>query len=236
MSSRIHRGTVQPAPILWSQLDRAAGAEGTHEGTAATATEARRGQQAARDPTGSTSAGQQEALLALGREMEQQVARAREQGRAEGEAAAAAGAKASVAPSLQTFQGLVQALTAERERVRKSAEQDVVKLALAVARRVLHRELATDPEAVLGLVKSAWEKVNARETHRLRVSSGDAAVIEMHRATLGFPTGLTIVADGSLSPGNVVFETARGQLDASVDTQLNEIERGLTDILVRRTR
>ena len=38
-----------------------------------------------------------------------------------------------------------------------------------------------------------------------------------------------------LTQGSAVFETSRGELDASVDTQLAEIERGLTDVLERRS-
>ena len=45
---------------------------------------------------------------------------------------------------------------------------------------------------------------------------------------------LEIAPDGSLTPGSVIFETSRGDLDASVDTQLAEIDRGLTDALKRR--
>jgi flagellar biosynthesis/type III secretory pathway protein FliH len=33
-----------------------------------------------------------------------------------------------------------------------------------------------------------------------------------------------------------VFETSRGDLDASINTQLAEIDRGLTDIVQRRAR
>jgi flagellar biosynthesis/type III secretory pathway protein FliH len=40
-----------------------------------------------------------------------------------------------------------------------------------------------------------------------------------------------VVADASREPGTVIFETARGNLDASVDAQLQEIERGLVDRL-----
>jgi flagellar assembly protein FliH len=109
-----------------------------------------------------------------------------------------------------------------------------MKLAIAIARRVLYRELATDPEAILGLVNAAFNKLNARETHRLRVSPRDAAVIEEHRLKLQFPPALEIAADGSLTPGSAIFETSRGDLDASVDTQLAEIDRGLTDVLKRR--
>ena len=41
------------------------------------------------------------------------------------------------------------------------------------------------------------------------------------------------MVDTSLLPGEVFFETAQGMLDASVDTQLREIERGLIDKLSR---
>ena len=40
--------------------------------------------------------------------------------------------------------------------------------------------------------------------------------------------------DGSLQPGGVVFETNQGNLDASVDSQLAEIERGLADHMRRQ--
>jgi flagellar assembly protein FliH len=41
------------------------------------------------------------------------------------------------------------------------------------------------------------------------------------------------VADASREPGAVIFETQRGNLDASIESQLQEIERGLTDRLGR---
>jgi flagellar assembly protein FliH len=129
---------------------------------------------------------------------------------------------------------MIAELASLRKRVRAEAEDDAVKLAIAIARRVLYRELATDPEAILGLVKAAFSKLNARETHRLRVSPADAAVIQEYRAKLQIPPGLEIVPDGSLTPGSAIFETSRGDLDASIETQLSEIDRGLTDTLNRR--
>jgi flagellar assembly protein FliH len=127
-------------------------------------------------------------------------------------------------------------LAGQGHRLRGEAEHDTVKLAVAIARRILHREIALDPEVVLGLVKAAFAKVQARETHRLRVSPADAALLEEHRRSLHLPPALEIVADGSLTQGSVIFETARGDLDASIDTQLGEIERGLADIVQRRLR
>ena len=46
-----------------------------------------------------------------------------------------------------------------RPRLRREAEADLVKLAMAIARRVLRREIAVDPEALRGLVMAALEKL-----------------------------------------------------------------------------
>jgi flagellar assembly protein FliH len=156
------------------------------------------------------------------------------QGLAAGEAAAQQKAQQKLDPALQSLNAVIAEVAGLRKRVRAEAEEDAVKLAIAIARRVLYRELATDPEAILGLVKAAFGKLNARETQRLRVSPSDVAVIQEHRAKLQIPPGLEIASDGSLTPGSAIFETSRGELDASVDTQLAEIDRGLTDAMKRR--
>jgi flagellar assembly protein FliH len=168
------------------------------------------------------------------RQMQARIAAAREQGRAEAENAARHSAMDRVNPVIASFQALIADLTGQGPRLRTEAERDAVKLAVAIARRILHREIAVDPEAVLGLVKAAFAKVEARETHRLRVSPADAALLHEHRGKLNFPPALEIAADGALHPGSAIFETSRGELDASIDTQLAEIDRGLADVVRRR--
>ncbi len=128
---------------------------------------------------------------------------------------------------------IIQELAALRPRFRAEAEEDTVRLAIAIARRVLHRELATDPEAILGLVKAAFHKISSRELHRLRVTPADAAMLQEQRVHLDLPANLEIAADASLTTGSVVFETSRGELDASIGTQLSEIDRGFTDLMRR---
>jgi flagellar assembly protein FliH len=161
---------------------------------------------------------------------------ARAQARSAGEAAGMERAARRLDPVMANLNEMIGELARLRQRLRAEAEEDTVKLAIAIARRVLHRELATDPEAILGLVKAAFGKLNARETHRLRISSEDAAAIDENLARLELPPRVEIVRDPSLRRGSVVFETSRGELDASVDTQIAEIERGLADVMKRRSK
>jgi flagellar assembly protein FliH len=125
----------------------------------------------------------------------------------------------------------IEEVTGARLRYRREAEQDVVGLALAVARRILHRELTVAPEALLGLVKAALDKMEAREVHQVRVSREDAAMVRQFFEQMGLPHRIEVVADPSLLPGGVILESSRGLLDASVETQLSEIERGFADLV-----
>ena len=160
--------------------------------------------------------------------LEARIAQAREQGYREGEAAGAQKAAARVDPVLARLAQTIEQVAAARSKVRREAEEDVVKLALAIARRVLYRELSIDPEAILGLVKAALDRLEARDIHRLRVSPAEADLL---RRRLDLPAAIEIVADASLERGAAIFETGRGSLDASVQTQLAEIERGFADLV-----
>lgn len=120
-----------------------------------------------------------------------------------------------------------------KPRLRLEAEREVVELALAIARRILRRELHIDPEAVLGLVKAAMEKASQREITEVRVHPAHAELVRAHLERIGAPAALEVRPDPSLEPGAVLVETARGLIDASIETQLEEIGRGLADVLHR---
>jgi flagellar assembly protein FliH len=125
----------------------------------------------------------------------------------------------------------IDALAALGGRTRREAEGDLLKLAVAIARRILHRELAVDPDAVSGLIAVALEKLRSQEIHRVRVHPGLEAPVRRALETLSAGRSVVVLADPGRQAGDIVFETERGRLDASVETQLDEIGRGLADRL-----
>ena len=137
-------------------------------------------------------------------------------------------------PVLARLARTITDLGEARAKALAEADHDIVQLAVAVARRVLRRELTVDPDSLAGIVKAALERIAARETQRVRVHPEDAGCVERHMKSAGAPPRIEVCPDSSLERGSVIFETARGNLDTSVSTQLSEIERGLTDMLRRR--
>jgi len=156
----------------------------------------------------------------------------------EGQRTGQAAGRQEMAAQLQAMESRlarsIEEITGLRSRFRHEAEEDVVALALAIARRILHRELTVAPDALLGLVKAALEKIETREVHRVRVSRDDAPHVQRFFEELGLPRRVEVIADPGMPRGALILDSSRGLLDASVETQLAEIERGFAD-LVRRT-
>lgn len=121
-----------------------------------------------------------------------------------------------------------------RPRLRREAEQDVVRLSLAMARRLLRREISIDKEALIGLLRTALDRLDQRETSRVRVRPEDAAFVSAYLERIGSPQRIDVTPDPALERGGLIFETTRGEMDASIETQLEEIERGFADLLHRK--
>jgi flagellar assembly protein FliH len=174
-------------------------------------------------------------LAHMQREWEQRVAVARAVGGREGEAAGRRSATAEVQVVLERLAHSIDEVASMRSRLRREAEADTVKLAIAIARRVVRRELAVDPEALHGLVLAALEKLQGQEICRVRVHPSQVAAVAALLRKSASGITIEVAPDGSRDLGAVIFETERGNLDASVESQLGEIERGLADTLRRRS-
>src|SRR5215469_2274631 len=116
----------------------------------------------------------------------------------------------------------------ERKSYFERAEGEVVQLALAIARKILHREAQVDPLFLTGIVRVALEKVAATSSVKLRVSENDVFKWRQIAAALkGVQPQPEVVGDPTLPNGRCVMETDVGSTQISLDTQFREVERGL---------
>jgi flagellar assembly protein FliH len=171
----------------------------------------------------------------LAAEIEQKERDAYDAGRREGETAARLKSESEVKNVIERLSATIIEVAGAREVAIRRAESDIVKLSIEIARRILHRELALDTSALDALIRAALDKLRSQEVSRVRVHPGQEGLIRGCLQRLGRDTTIEVVSDRSQLPGGAVFETSRGSLDASVDTQLREIERGLADQLGERS-
>ncbi|MBS1858438.1 MAG: hypothetical protein JST11_23915 [Acidobacteria bacterium] len=183
-------------------------------------------------PPGETAALRTQ-LAQAEQQCEQRVREARAAGAREGEAAGRSRSQAEMQAALDRVAHSIDDLASLRARLRAQAEADLVKLALAIARRVLRREIALDPDALHGLILGALAKLQGHEIARVRVHPSHASSLTACLRQNLSAGNIEIVPDPSHEVGSLIFETPRGNLDAGVESQLAEIERGLADRLRR---
>jgi flagellar assembly protein FliH len=176
--------------------------------------------------------GQEPARNDVNREA-QALEQARREGFSAGVASGRREAEEQIRPAMDGLARNLAELARSGDAIREEATHDLVRLAISIAARVIHREVSLDPDALIGLVKTAFLKIQSREVQRVRMHPALESLVRKSLEQCGAPKNLLLVADSALKPGEMFLETSQGILDASVDTQLREIERGLIDRLER---
>ena len=118
----------------------------------------------------------------------------------------------------------------ERSRYFADVEAEIVRLALAIAARVLHRESKLDPLLLAGVVRVALEKVKEDGATVLRVPVSE---VEMWRG-LALSGVMDVAGDERMDAGECLLETSVGKVELGVSAQMEEIEKGFFDLLQQR--
>lgn len=158
----------------------------------------------------------------------------REKGRQEGRQAErealTATLKAADGRRLRQSADLIASFDQARDRYLQAVEHEVVRLALAIAARILRREAQMDPLLLTGSVRVALGQLSGSTEVRLRVPPEDLAFWSDAIALLpNLPLKPAVVAGEGMHLGECVVETVLGSVDLGIRSQLGEIERGFFD-------
>jgi flagellar assembly protein FliH len=141
-------------------------------------------------------------------------------------------ARGEITPVIERMNSSIAEIAGLRPEMRRRAEKDAVQLALLIARRVLHRELNVDPNALMALARVVFERLARSESYCVTVHPSFAQAI-----TAAMPGSqsrrVRIESDPACAVGTLVVRSEEGLIDASVDSQLEEITKGLTDRLAQ---
>jgi flagellar assembly protein FliH len=149
-----------------------------------------------------------------------------EQGYREGEKAALAAAEQRLAPARKRLEESVAKLGSLRSELYRQAEQDLVKLSLSIASKIVRREVRIDPDIVRTLVRISLEKLSHATTAHVRLNPDDYRALAAAQAEgrdPNFGPGVVLVEDVNVESGGAVIETDAGTADARIDMQLQEI-------------
>jgi flagellar assembly protein FliH len=212
MSSRIYTGAHAAEPLVFKRVP--GGGAPFHDTVA--------------DFRGGGPAGVQQQIAAIQEQASVVARESYERGFRDGEAKIREQTAAELQAGLERLANAAAEVLAAGPRIRREAERSLVQLSIAIARRILHRELSIDPDALAGVIRVALERLDRQDTVRIRIRPEDAGPLRRILEAKSY-SDAPIVPDASLHSGSVLIETNAGVLDASLDTQLAEIESGLAD-------
>ena len=156
--------------------------------------------------------------------------RGREEGRRAEREAMAPAAAAEAEQRRRQAADLVESFAREHDRYLHAVEQEVVRLALGVAARILRREAQMDPLLLTGAVRVALGQLAATSEIRIRVPAKE---VDLWAETIAHLPNLAVkplvIAEEGMLLGDCVIESKAGTVDLGIRAQLGEIERGFFD-------
>lgn len=156
----------------------------------------------------------------------------RKAGQAEGRAACQDRVHEEVANLLKLADHLAQTRLAGVEE----CQRDIVEIALAVAKKILIKELSVDKEVVLRQVQQVLQLVSRRELVTIRVNPSDAQLLktvqDRLRAEFADPAHVVIESQDDIERGSCLVEQGGLLFDAQLSRQWDTIseEFGLQEV------
>jgi flagellar assembly protein FliH len=125
---------------------------------------------------------------------------------------------------IQVLEKIVQSLDTPFEQLDDTVEQQIAQLAMLVARQLVRRELKTEPEQVIAVVREALAALPvAARNVRLALHPEDAALIREALSVNEGQQQLQLVEDPVQTRGGCRVLTDTSQIDASVEARLNAV-------------
>lgn len=150
-----------------------------------------------------------------------------EQGYAEGERIGKQMGEKMVETIVKRYETSLVQLAEVHKTLANAIEQETVRLAMEISRKIVQRELTMDPELVAALASVALKRVSNHQSITLRVSRQDFG--RVRSAVANVNPAIIVKDDATLDRGDFVIDTAQTHLDGRVGSQVDAISRALFD-------
>lgn len=162
-------------------------------------------------------------------------AKAADEGKQAAMQAVEASLRAKIDQQVQSLVGAlkqaVNSITQSRQAWQQQWETHGIHVAIAIANRIIRREIATTPEISLDLIREALQLASGQQRIIIRLNHADHAALagkaEQIVRELGHVAETQIIADAAISPGGCRVETPYGAIDQQIETQLARITKEL---------
>ncbi len=166
------------------------------------------------------------------------ISRAKEEANSIREAAAKEGYQEGLRSAKEDLERVKESLDvffSAKQEVYESIAPDILEISLDIAKKIIKKEMAENPEILLENIKDILKGLSKEETKiMLKVNPSQAAMLkqEMPEAisTAGLEAKVIIVPDENTMEGGCMITTTNGVIDATIETQLAIISEALKEV------
>ena len=148
-------------------------------------------------------------------------------GYAQGERAGAEAAAARGEAMVRRLAQTIEELGALRTDMLHKSEKQLVQLAIAIAGRVIQREITLDRELLVAMARVALDRLGDVSAATIRLNPDDFAATTAARHGVLSTEAVRVVADPVVHRGGCLVESEFGLIDLSVSAQVGEIAHAL---------
>jgi flagellar assembly protein FliH len=121
----------------------------------------------------------------------------------------------------------IEELAGLRQTIIRETERQMVQLALLLARKVVGRELAMDPDLVAAMAHVAVSRLGESTPATIRLNPEDYAAVTAGRGPGWAGAQVQVVPDAAVPRGGCLVESEFGLVDGTLDAQFAELTRAL---------
>ncbi|MGE5545152.1 MAG: FliH/SctL family protein [Bacillota bacterium] len=144
-------------------------------------------------------------------------------------------ARQQIEKARQESEDLVEQAKQERIGIIRSCESIIVRMSMDIAQKIVEKELTTNPDIIIELVKNILDYMNTAEFYKILVNPDDFVTLaaEFGKQSLFSSVNdrIQILADENVSRGGCVVETDLGLVDATLETRVSSLEESLMDVV-----
>lgn len=117
-----------------------------------------------------------------------------------------------------------------RHHMAASAENELVRLAIEIAKKIIHRDIAVDREIIVSLIKVALARVQESPAAMIRLHPEDYQYVATKKDQIARGRAIELIEDSSITKGGCLIETDLGNVDARIEQRFAEIEKGFLSL------
>lgn len=170
---------------------------------------------------------EQQTDLSIARQVEEAYARGRQEGLAM--------AEQRFDSASQTLTQALEDVSRLRESLAQTGSRDMLRLVMAIAEQVIRRSIEADPAVVLAIIENALQASVRADSYRISINPTDLESVARQKplflASISGLKNLSFDADPSIAKGGCRVDSELGNVDATIETQLENIRAALCEAI-----